>query len=111
MTKTLLASILFASSLSFAQVPGGAPPKMPDAGTDAAQGLNKGKALAHEAEQKAVVHINSASPEELAKLPGIGPAKAKAIVAARPFKSIEDLKNVKGIKEGVFNKIKGMVAL
>ncbi len=46
------------------------------------------------------VNINAASAEELASLPGIGDAKAKAIVeyrAAEPFKSIDDLKKVKGI--------------
>jgi len=48
------------------------------------------------------IDINSASVAELATLPGIGEAKAKAIVeyrAADPFKTVEDLKKVKGIGE------------
>ena len=58
----------------------------------------------------AAVNINTASPSELEALPGIGPAKAKAIVDYRQqhgaFKSVEELKNVKGIGEGIFSKLK-----
>ena len=63
----------------------------------------------------AAVNINSASAEELKALPGIGPAKAAAIVEYRSqhgsFKSVEELKEVKGIGEGIFNKLKDEVAV
>jgi competence protein ComEA len=59
------------------------------------------------------VNINTATAEELDALPGIGPTKAQAIIDYRnqngPFKSIEDIENVKGIKEGEFGKIKDMI--
>ena len=56
------------------------------------------------------VNINTASLEELKTLNGIGDAKANSIIEYRntngSFKTIEDLKNVKGISETVYSKIK-----
>lgn len=42
--------------------------------------------------------INTATPEQLQDMPGIGPVLAKRIIAARPFRSADDLQRVKGIK-------------
>jgi competence protein ComEA len=56
------------------------------------------------------ININTASKEELTTLSGIGESRAKQIVAYREengnFGKIEDIMNVSGIKEGIFNKIK-----
>ncbi len=56
------------------------------------------------------VNINTATQEELMTLPGIGASKAQAIIKYReeygPFQSIEDITNISGIKEGVYNNIK-----
>ena len=56
------------------------------------------------------VNINTASMEELMTLTGIGEAKAESIIRYREenggFQSIEDLMEIGGIKEGVFEKIK-----
>lgn len=47
------------------------------------------------------IDINSSDATTLARLKGIGPKKAEAIVAYRqkngPFKSVDDLTNVRGI--------------
>ena len=59
------------------------------------------------------VNINTASAADLDKLPGIGPTKAQAIIDYRTqngsFKSIEDIEKVKGIKGGIFSKIKDYI--
>ena len=44
-----------------------------------------------------LVNINTASADELTALPGIGPSKAAAIIADRPYDSIGDLERVPGI--------------
>ena len=43
------------------------------------------------------MNLNTASQAELEALPGIGPALAKAIIAGRPYRSVDDLQRVRGI--------------
>lgn len=52
------------------------------------------------------IDINIASKTELDKLSGIGPAKATEIINSRPFESLDDLLNVKGIGEATLQSIK-----
>lgn len=59
------------------------------------------------------VNINTATSEELQKLPGIGESIANRIITYRKengkFKDIEDLKNVSGIGDAKFNNIKSYI--
>jgi len=63
----------------------------------------------------ASVNINTATEAELDKLPGVGPAKAKAIIDDRkkngPFKTADDLKRVKGIGDKNFEKLKNEITV
>ena len=63
----------------------------------------------------AAVNVNTATKEELEVLNGIGPVKAQAIIDHRTangrFKSLDDVKNVKGIGDATFDKIKGDLSL
>ena len=66
-------------------------------------------------EDDGLVNINTATVSELCNLPGIGEAKAKQIVAYREangdFSSIEDIKNVSGIGDGIFNQINSLIKI
>ncbi|HEY8515267.1 MAG TPA: ComEA family DNA-binding protein [Candidatus Binatia bacterium] len=67
-----------------------------------------------DAEESKRIDINSASAEELATLPGVGPAKAEAIIAYRetaPFKSPEELVEVKGIGEKLYAQLKDKITV
>ncbi|GAK60172.1 helix-hairpin-helix motif protein [Candidatus Vecturithrix granuli] len=53
--------------------------------------------------------INSAAPEELETLPGIGPKLAQAIIAGRPYEKIQDLLEIKGIGEKMLKKFENLI--
>ena len=61
------------------------------------------------------VNINTSTKEVLTSLSGIGDAKAQNIIDYRKenglFKSIEDLKNVTGISEKLFEQIKEFITI
>ncbi len=58
-----------------------------------------------------VIDLNTADEKAIETLPGIGKSTAKAIVAGRPYKSIDDLKRVKGMSDKKVNAIKDMVTV
>jgi competence protein ComEA len=61
------------------------------------------------------ININTASAADLDRLPGIGKSKAQAIIDYRtqngPFKNLEDIEKVKGIKAGEYAKLKDNIEL
>ena len=66
-------------------------------------------------ESGGLVNINTADKAQLMTITGVGEAKAETIIAYREesgsFRSIEDIMNVPGIKEGMFNKIKDQICV
>jgi competence ComEA-like helix-hairpin-helix protein len=73
----------------------------PLSGADLAAGLHP--------EREEPLDLNRASEEQLARLPGIGPALASRIVAARPFLDVEDLRRVRGLGRATLERLRPRV--
>jgi competence protein ComEA len=88
----------------------GSPAVAKSAGKSGAKGGKSGKLTAG---SKETVNINTASAEELERLPGIGPAMAERVIEFRRenhgFKTAEDLLQVSGIGEKKFAKLQPFV--
>lgn len=83
---------------------------------DALINPNNGKEENKESEIKnnGLININTASLEELMTLNGIGESKAKSIIDYREktkFNTIDEIKNVSGIGEAAFEKIKDNITV
>jgi competence protein ComEA len=67
------------------------------------------------AEEQAKININTATAEELSTLKEIGEKKSVAIMEYREnhghFTKIEDIKNVKGIGDKIFEEIKDSITI
>jgi competence protein ComEA len=60
------------------------------------------------------INVNTATADELQRLPGVGPVMASAIIAARaaaPFASVDDLRKVKGIGPKTLEKLRPFVVV
>lgn len=80
-----------------------------------ASGINLSSAPTGKERIQAKIHINQATLEELMEIPGIGEAKANAILTYRKehgnFKLMEDLLDVKGIGPGILEKMKDRIVI
>ena len=67
------------------------------------------------ADAPVLLNVNTATEEELVRLPGIGPAKATAILAQRKkvggFKRIEDVLRVHGIGRKLLARLRPFITL
>jgi DNA uptake protein ComE-like DNA-binding protein len=76
--------------------------------TPPASGIPRGDQKSHAKEKTPLgkIDINTATEKELRTVPGIGPTMAARIIAARPFKSADDLKRVSGIGDKKYAQIR-----
>jgi competence protein ComEA len=89
---------------TFSQISATPPPLSPSA---AAFGPTEAKkSHAKEKIELGRIDINTATEKELKMIPGIGPVMAARIIAARPFRSADDLKKVNGIGDTKYAKIR-----
>lgn len=77
--------------------------------------LSSNKNNIKEEQKNTKISINTATKEELMSLDGIGEAKAQSIINYRQengsFEKIEDIKNISGIGDSIFEKIKNSITL
>jgi len=108
-TKSVLIALTLwmSSSLCLADETKPQKPKQATAAEQAQAPANKSKAVPPKAEP--MVDINSASKEELKKLPGIGDAEADKIIAGRPYLSKAHLQTHNIVSPDVYQGLRQLV--
>lgn len=105
-TIVFAASVLAAQTKTEKQTTTGKP-----AGGTTAQSSTSAKpaAAAPAAKVVAKLDINSASKDDLEKLPGIGPATSQKIIAGRPYRAKNELVSKKIVSKSEYEKIKEQI--
>jgi DNA uptake protein ComE-like DNA-binding protein len=73
--------------------------------------LPPSRSPARPARSPAPLDVNRASEAELGDLPGVGPALAARIVAARPFASVDELRRVPGMRRTLLDRVRPRLAV
>ncbi|MGI4853196.1 MAG: ComEA family DNA-binding protein [Janthinobacterium lividum] len=92
-------ALLVAAPLLFAQMPAG----------KAAKPVPVTKAVTGSTAQGDLLDINTATPDQLMKLPGIGDAYAKRIIGGRPYTAKNQLSTRGILPNGTYEKIAGQI--
>jgi endonuclease YncB( thermonuclease family)/predicted flap endonuclease-1-like 5' DNA nuclease len=79
---------------------------LPSRSTAAVGSVESQKSHVKETIELGQIDINKATEKELKMIPGIGPVMAGRIIAARPFRSADDLKKVNGIGDKKYARIR-----
>jgi len=107
---TLAAALLIAASgAAFAQKQDAPKPAAAPAAAPAAKADAKPAAAPAAEAKKELMDINTATEKELASLPKIGEARAKAIVKGRPYNGKDDLINKKVVPQDAYDAIKDSI--
>jgi DNA uptake protein ComE-like DNA-binding protein len=84
--------------------------RAPRAAADAVPPAASGR-RSHTRRPPAPLDVNRASERELGDLPGVGPALAARIVAARPFASVDELRRVPGMRRALLDRVRPRIAI
>lgn len=90
------------------------PPSSPETTLEASPSPSGATTFDPQSIENSKTDLNTATADELDKLPGIGPVLAKRIIEYRaqsPFKTIYDLKKVSGIGDKKFETLKNKITV
>lgn len=104
----LLLTLILGGTLSFAQTTKKSTDQKATKSTTAASSMpdNNNKASTGKTAPAGKMDVNTASKDDLEKLPGIGPATSQKIVDGRPYKTKRDLLTKKIVGQAEYDKIK-----
>jgi competence protein ComEA len=112
MKSTILAAIVTLALIIPAAAQQTPTPTLTQKATDAASSvLNKVTGNSTAPAKVGLININNASADDLDKLPSIGAARSKAIIAGRPYKAVDELLARKIVPADAYAAIKDKIAV